>query len=244
MDISLFKKLGFSDKTARVYLALLCLGPSSVRNLAKKTEMNRGTVYDSLKWLKEIGLVTYYEKEAKQYFVAEDPSKLYDLLDRKSKEMNDLKEKLSDTVSELRSVYDKGGERPVSRYYEKEEIRKILEDVLEQCEKSPGKEYRVYSDVNLREYLYESFETYSVQRIARGIKVKVFAIGAGGELRGLDERKWLDVKPSTPTYIIIYPGNTAYISLNAQGEPFGVVIENDGIYEVQKAIFDSLWDKI
>lgn len=244
MDISILKKLGFSDKSARVFLTLLCLGPSSVRNLAKKTEMNRGTVYDSLKWLKEIGMVNYYEKEAKQYFVAEDPIRLHDLLNSQVKELDNLQGKLSEVILELRSVYDKGGSGPMSKYYEKGEIKKILESVLDKCEKSGEMEYRVYSDVNLREYLYESFSTYSDARVARGINVKVIAIGAGGILRGLDERKWLDVKPSTPTYIIIYPGHTAYISLNAQGEPFGVVIENEGIYEVQKTIFDSLWQKM
>jgi len=244
MDINIFKKLGFSDKVTRIYMALICLGPSSVRNLAKKTELNRGTIYDALKWLRDLGLVNFYEKETKQYFVAEDPSKLYDLVKEKSDELKEVDAKLKDIVLELRSVYDKGGERPVSRYYEKGEIKKILEDVLEKCEKSGQMTYRVYSDGNIREYLYEGFETFSDARVAKGISVKAIAVGEGGELRGLDERKWLKMKRATPSYILIYPGNTAYISLDAKGELVGVVIENEGVYEMQEGIFDALWEKL
>lgn len=244
MDLNILKKLGFSDRCASVYLALICLGPSSVRNLAKKTEMNRGTIYDALKWLKDAGLVNFYEKEAKQYFVAEDPEKLYEMTQKRNEELQEVNKKLKDVVMELRSVYDRGGERPVARYYEKGEIRKILEDVLEKCEKYGEMEYRVYSDQSIRSFLYEGFETFSDARVSKNIRVKVIATGDGGALRGLDERKWLDVKKNTPTYIIIYPGNTAYISLDAKSELVGVVIENEGVYETQKGIFESLWERI
>ena len=47
VDISLLKKLGFTDKCAQVYLALLRLGPSSVRALAEESGLNRGTTYDA-----------------------------------------------------------------------------------------------------------------------------------------------------------------------------------------------------
>ncbi|MBI5728889.1 MAG: ArsR family transcriptional regulator [Candidatus Magasanikbacteria bacterium] len=244
MDISIFKKLGFSDKESRVYLALLVLGPSSVRQLAKKTEQNRGSIYEALKWLREMELVSFYEKDTKQYFVAEEPEKLHEVVKRQTQALADVDKKLKEVVSELKSVYDRGGERPVARYYEKGEIRQILEDVLEKCENNDVKEYRVYSDASIREYLYEGFETFSDARVAKGIAVKVIAIGGGGELRGLDERKWLNKKNGTPTYILIYPGSTAYISLNAQGDLVGVVIENDGVCATQQNIFDALWEKL
>ena len=97
---------------------------------------------------------------------------------------------------------------------------------------------------SLREYLYDSFSTFSDVRVAKGIAVKAIAIGEGGELRGLDERKWLKSNSVSPTYILIYPGKTAYISLNAKQEPIGVVIENQGVFETQKTIFDQLWNTI
>ena len=92
-----------------------------------------------------------------------------------------------------------------------------------------------------KKYLYGNFPTFSDVRIAKGIAVKAISLGGEGELRGLDERKFISKKNNVPTYIIIYPGKTAYISLNAKEEPVGVVIENEGVYETQKLIFDELW---
>jgi len=244
MDINIFKKLGFSDKATSIYLALLRLGPSSVRQVSKVVEVNRGTVHEVLKWLQEQGLVDYYEKNTKQFFVAESPDKLEQVVQLRAQELKDVGQTLKLVIPELKSIHDKGGERPVSRYYEHDEIHLILENVLTTCEQTGEMLYRTYSTAGMREHLYKGFESFSDARIARKISVKVIAIGEGGELRGLDERKWLKTKIKTPTYIIIYPGKTAYISLNAQSEPVGVVIENDGVYNTQKIIFDSLWEQL
>lgn len=132
----------------------------------------------------------------------------------------------------------------MARYYERSEIPQILQDVIDTCEKDEEGMYRIYSTAGIREHLYDGFDTFSDVRISKGISVKVIALGVGGELRGLDERKWLSAAGKTPTYIIIYPGKTAYISFNAKQELVGVVIENQGVYETQKSIFDSLWNKL
>jgi len=242
MNLGIFQKLGFSDKESALYLALFRLGPSSVRKLAEEASLNRGTTYDALKWLEEKGLVTFYDKQGKQHFVAEPPEKLFSLIREQKGELDSAERALNHSLPELQAIYNKGGERPVARYFENEECKKILEDVLAVCETENEKMYRIYSVEGLREYLYKDFPTFSDVRIGKGIAVRAIAIGDGGELRGLDERKWLGAKVKTPTYIFIYPGKTAYISLNAKKEPVGVVIENDGVYETQKQIFDSLWN--
>lgn len=244
MDIDILKKLGFSEKSAKIYLALLQLGPSSVRNLAEFCSLNRGTTYDSLKWLQERGVVNYYKKDSKQHFVAENPEKLHRMIQDQQDELTRVDQVLERSLPELQALYNKGGERPVARYYSRKEIPQILEDVLESCEQADEPVYRIYSAEGMRKYLYEGFPTFSDARISKGIEVRVIAVGEGGELRGLDERKWLGKKSETPTYILIYPGKTAYISLDAKGEPVGVVIENDGVAETQKLIFDQLWQTL
>lgn len=241
MQIETLKSIGFSDKTAAIYLALLSLGPSSVRKLAEQAAINRGSVYDSLKWLQAKGLVDLYEKDTKQYFFAHDPAKIQDIVVEQQQALVQVEKKMDKVVAELSALYQRAGERPVARYYEREELAIILEDILATCEASPDKLYRMYSAEGVREYLYEQFPTFSDVRVAKGIAVQVIALGEGGELRGLDERKYLGAKGQTPTTIMIYPGKTAYISLDAKNEPVGVVIENAGVYETQKAIFDQLW---
>lgn len=244
MDISLLQQIGFSDKYAKVYLALLQCGPSSVRDLAESSGLNRGTVYDALKWMQDRGVVTFYKKESKQHFVAEHPEQLERLLDQRQSDIDEGRRSLERALPELLALHNKGGEQPVARYFGQDEIKDILEDVLETCEQAEHKHYRVYSAEPLRDYLYKDFPSFSDARIAKGVEVSVISVGDGGELRGLDERKWIKESSDVPAYTILYPGKTAHISLNAKGEAVGVVIQNDGIYQTQVLIFDQLWEAL
>ena len=123
--------------------------------------------------------------------------------------------------------------------------REILKDVLVTTSKLANKEYFVYSTGLIREHLYKSFKNFSSERVKKGIKVKVTAIGKGGELRGKDERKWLDnVDENAPNYIIIYGNKTAFISLGPTGEPIGTIIEDKDTSQMQKIIFKYLWEVI
>lgn len=190
-------------------------------------------------------MVGFYEKENKQFFVAEDPERLRAVVAREAEKIKNAEKELAGLIPELKSLYNHGGGAPVARYFESAvEIKKILEDVLATCERASETMYRIYSAAGIREYLYDGFETFSDARVSKNIGVKVIALGEGGELRGLDERKWLKAESVTPTYIIIYPGKTAYISLNAKKEPVGVVVENMGVFETQKVLFDELWQKL
>ncbi|OGY81633.1 MAG: hypothetical protein A3F54_01035 [Candidatus Kerfeldbacteria bacterium RIFCSPHIGHO2_12_FULL_48_17] len=245
MDISILKKIGFSDKTAIIYLTLLQLGPSSVRALAAKAQLNRGTTYDALKWLQEQGVVNYFHKDTRQYFVAEAPEKLQTMAASRKQEIHDVEKTLTTIIPELKSLYDRGGEKPVARYFEgKKGVHQILDDVLQTTAKDKERLYRIYSAVNIREHLYQAYENYNEVRVKKKVKVKAIAIGEGGQLHGLDERKWISARGGSQTYILIYLGKTGYISIDAEKKPFGVVIENRGVYETQKIIFDELWKKL
>src|SRR3989344_5927610 len=85
MIVENLRQFGLNEKEISVYLSLISLGRSPVRLVAKEAKVNRGTTYDILKNLVELGLVSYYKdygKEDKpQYFVAEPPRKLLDAID-------------------------------------------------------------------------------------------------------------------------------------------------------------------
>lgn len=247
MDLSLLKKIGLSDKEAKIYQILVSSGPSSVRGMAELSGLNRGTVHDSLKLLQAKRLINFY-KENKQYFVAENPERIRALLDEKEEETREMKMAIEKILPELIALHHSGKKRPIAKYYGKEEIKDVLEDVLKVCEDDSEKIYRVYSAGEIRNHVYQDFPSFSDARVAKGVKVRVIAVGKGGQLRGLDERKWLEVKKEEsslkPSYIIIYPGKVAHISLDEKQEPIGVLVENSGISETQKLLFDALWEKI
>jgi sugar-specific transcriptional regulator TrmB len=242
MDI--FKKLGFSDNEEKVYLHLLKNGAASIRQIAGDTGINRGTVYEALKELVTRGLVSHSEKKQRQQFVAENPSVLKAIVEEETEKLAGIRKDIAKSLPNLEALYVTKHEQPVIKIYEGHTGTKvILEDVLKTAINEPEKTYRVYSAANIREYLYYNFASFSDRRIKLKIKAKVIAIGAGGEIRGLDERRWISEKRGAPAYVIIYGKKMAIISLS-QGRPHSVVIEDGGLADIQKLVFDSLWSKL
>lgn len=246
MTEEVLKQFGLREKEIRIYLALLKLGASSVRKISQEAGINRGTSYDVLRELMKIGLVSFYEKKSHQYFVPEDPAKMISILEDRKEKISKLKEDLKKTVDELQYEYCRIARKPFVRYYHGYSgAKEILEDVLKAVGKAELKEYYVYSTESIREYIYKSFKDFSKKRIEKGIHVKVLAIGEGGELRGKDERKWIaGIGESAPNYIIIYGNKVAFISVNSENEPMGIIIDDKATSRMQKIIFDSIWRSI
>lgn len=245
MDNSIFKKLGLSDKETAVYLALLQNGASSVRDLAALTKLNRGSAYDILKSLQELGLVSFFHKNTKQNFVAEDPDKLLKLLNDRQAELKKAESKLKELIPELASLKDKGGDKPVTKFYEgRTGIKFILDDILSSLKESGISEYYVYSAAGVREDVYGAYPDFNKKRIKNKIKANTISLSAGGGTYGLDERKWLKAEQANAgnmTYILIYADKCAFISRDSRNNPVGVIIENKMIYQTQKALFLHLW---
>jgi len=241
----ILENLGLSEKEVKIYLTSLKLGPASVRRIAEGSEINRGTAYDILRGLIDLGLISYYHQDKKQYFIAEDPKKLKDAIKQKQEKLEETKTEIDRIIPQLRSIYNKAGTKPVVKYYEGYAgMKLILEDVISVSQTVSDKEYYAFSSSTIKEYLYNVYPNFSKDRIEAGIKVKVISIGPGGETRGLDERKWLTKKESTPTYILIYAGKVAMISVDANSRPIGVIIEDNNIYQTQRMTFEFIWEKL
>lgn len=239
-------QFGLNEKEISIYLSLISLGPSPVRLIARQAGVNRGTTYDILKSLEEQGLVSYYKhygtEEKRQYFVAEPPQRILDAIENKKRGLETVKGEFKKILPELESLYEKSGAKPVVKYYEgKQGVKTILSDVLATVSHQAEKVYYVYSSADIRKYLYEAYPSFTDDRISGGITVRAVAIGEGGELVGLDERKWLSRQESAPTYVLIYGSKLAMITLDATSQPVGVIIENEGLYKTQEMIFQKLW---
>lgn len=243
---SLFAAVGVSLKEAKVYLSLVKEGPSSVRQLAAATGLNRGTVYDALKVLQANGLVRFYNAETRQYFVAEPPKRLEELAQEKEESFHRATADLGTVVSQLESLYDGGDRKPIARMYEGAEgVREILSDVLASMEKITDPEYYVYSSSAVRSAgLYAGFPDFTKLRIEKGVHVKNISFGKMGVTSGLDERKHVESDAGAPTYVLIYAEKVANIFLDDRGEFTGLIIENRAMYETQRVLFFELWDRL
>jgi sugar-specific transcriptional regulator TrmB len=242
MVIPTLKQLGLSDKEVRIYLALLAKGQASVRTLAQETGINRGTTHDVLKSLMGHGLLSTTRKGTRHYYLAEHPRKLNAVIRQRLSDLQHAQQNVQDILPELHAMMATKQEAPVVKYFEGlSGIRSILEDVLDTVSMLDDPTYFAYSAANIRHVLLEADPTFSEERIRRGVQVKVIALGEGGKLVGLDERKWLPQQTNAPTYQILYHHRVASIALNSVGEPFSVLIEHRDIAQMQKRIFSHLW---
>lgn len=254
----ILKNFGLSEKEIAVYLALIELGPSSVREISAKSKVNRGTTYDILKALIALGVVSYYNKESKQYFAAEEPEKLLSAIDQKKENLDEVRGSIKENLPLLKTLFEKQGGKPVVKFYEGSKgIRQIFEDVLDEVAKLNHRTYYLYSSATSedRRNVYGAMPDFSKKRVAKNIKVKIISLGEDGKLAGLDERKQM-VTPPNPlfkkeggikgggTHEIIYAGKVAHIGIDQNGEPVGVVIQNEEIYHMQKEIFDYNWQQL
>ena len=244
--LSIMKHIGLNDRESAVYLFLLENGPASVRAIAKGTGINRGSVYEAIKSLqKSWGLTSYYHETTRQYFIAEDPEKLDDIAYRQQKTLESAHDQLKHLLPELRSRMTRIEKKPVVRYYEGPlGVRAILQDVLATMTKQKKKDYYVYSALDVRKLLYAKFPDFAKERIKRKIRVKVIAIGEGGALWGLDERKWLTRTGRGPAYIILYGDKVAMISLDDRQTLHGILLEDINIAATNSMIFEQLYQRL
>jgi hypothetical protein len=130
-------------------------------------------------------------------------------------------------ISERLKEEIRGGQ-PVMKLYEGTKgVRQIFEDVLESVTTSKDKQYWIYSSATVKErkLVYAAMPDFNKKRLSKKIKVQTISLGLGGELVGLDQRKWLNSKNANlkATHQIIYAGKVAHISLDDAQNPHGSV---------------------
>ncbi len=113
------QKLGLTEKEARVYLAALELGGSSVQDIAKKAGVKRPTTYVILETLKEKGLIFEEKQSRRSEYFAESP----DILKKKVQEQ---KQAIDESMPFLQSMYNSEKVKPKVLVYEGVENMKRL----------------------------------------------------------------------------------------------------------------------
>ena len=113
MDDKIIKQLddvGLTNSEAKVYLAILELGNTNVSDIAKKTEINRRDVYDTLSTLLDKRLIVQIIGNKKGTYAGIDPDKLIELIQSKEVILESVipameKDYTSEKVNERAIVY-------------------------------------------------------------------------------------------------------------------------------------------
>ncbi|MEN9342304.1 MAG: hypothetical protein RIQ54_560 [Candidatus Parcubacteria bacterium] len=239
------KNLGLSDKEAKVYTAMLELGPSSVLEISARTGVNRPTTYVQIESLRRMGLVSIQTKGKKQLFQAESPDQFNVLLEREQAGVEEKKKELSDILPDLLAMFDASGGRPKVRFLEGiEGIRKMQEEFLRSGEKVV---YEISSYDDVLRLFPDHLKSFSPRRIENKITSKLIYTSSTGPIAELSknengEARYIPSDKMPIDFDVAIYGNTiALISLKTSNIS-GVFIEHTQLAESFRGLFNFIWN--
>ncbi len=235
--------LGFGSKEARVYLALLELGPSTTTEIARVAKVNRTTTYPILESLAKDGLINFVGETKIQKFVAENPDKVISYLQKKVKQDEENLKKAQKLMPELLSLYN-FKQKPKVKFYEGiDRVREAFEDTLNA--KGEIVAYAVGTDMfdALGE---EYFKSYFKRRTEKNISVRVIAPDDS------DSREVIKNDINELRESVLIPSDKFYFSIETNIynntimmaswlEKFAVIIESAEIANFHKKMFELAW---
>lgn len=234
--------LGLSENEAKVYLAALNLGPSTILKIARAAETKRTTVYSVIESLKQKGLINIELKGWKKLFVAENPEKLDSILENKRIE-------LKDSLPELMAVYNlKGGEGFIKYYEGLEAVKSIYENILKDV--NIHDDYSVVSNMDDWLKLDKKFFLDFIKRRAKlNINIRLLLQDSKvardfkkAEKNYNEKVKILPKETSLTTNLIVIPKKVVIQQLTPP--IMAIVIENKSIIKAHQEMFEIIWNSI
>lgn len=243
--------LGLSKVQAEIFDCLLENGPQKAGDIAKKTKRPRGVAYKGLEELANLSLVSKKEAKAGIFvFAAEHPSNLEKVLEQKEKDLAKTKSAFESSLPDLISAYNLISNKPGVRFYEGEEgLKKALEDTL-----ASKTEILLLLDKEALEKEQEFREInadYKKKREKLGIVKKVIRIGVepyheasfGSEYQKITDIRYLNKTNATfKSSVQIYDNKISFQVID-KGQIISIIIEDKNIYEMNKFIFNCLWEE-
>lgn len=242
--ISSLEKIGFSNKKARVYLALLELGNAVPTDIAKKAQLKRTTVYNILPELLADGLVKTSVTQKKKIYFIEDTR---DLLERTRAQQLVLQ----DVLPELAAMHNVISTKPRVRFLEGEAgVRDFFHATLEYSH--PGD--IIYELVGPKAFYTklpkDIANSYVPDRMRKKIRIRIIAspsdVAAGMAKRAqqeLREIKFIEgLEKEFNAAMVVYAHHVGFISFT---ENFtGVILESVAISRMMRTMFEKMWNAI
>jgi sugar-specific transcriptional regulator TrmB len=239
-------KTGLTKDQAKIYEVLLKSGVMPASKASLEAGLKRGLGYKVIEQLVLLGLVEKIDKKV-ALFAPCHPSKLKEFIQKKGDEIRNIEASLSGSIGSMVSDYNLNSGKPNIQFFEGEEgIRKVLEDSLYSKE-----EILSYADItSVQKYLPKVNEWYVAQREKKGVLKKVIMPDLPESRSMLSSYHTtitksrlinLDALPFK-SVMQIYDGKVSYVTLS-EDQMIGVIIEDQAIYEMQKALFNFTWTK-
>jgi HTH-type transcriptional regulator, sugar sensing transcriptional regulator len=234
------QNIGLDDKEAKVYLAGLQLGPTTIQDLAQASGVKRSTVYEVVDALIEKNLIITTQKGKKKIFVAQEPDNLLLFLKQRQ---NILEQILPD----LESLKNTSAQKPAIRVYEGiEGIKQVYMDMI----KKPGEISVLGAPRRAIAKMVWDFlaNDWTPLRLKNKIPMRLVNVNESGEVKRDFTREEFPKKLETTKYlpannypfsigIYLYRQKTAFVSFQ-ESEMVAIVIRSPEINRTMKMIFE------
>jgi len=232
MLINELQNLGLSDKEAKVYLALMELGPSSAFEISKRTGIHHSTVYLEMNSLLDKNLVSKY---------------INDLIDSKKEQLTKEERILNTLLPELSNLYMSSMEKTKIKIYEGEEGVKQIEDDAD-IELNQMGEHTCYSftPLDLLDEI-DPKDNVAKRRIGRQEKLKMIYTHADGIQKYNNPKKFREArflsrsKYPFNSLVVIIPDHSVRI-FSFIGGFVGFWIFNKDFANTLKMMWDVFWE--
>ena len=237
--VEALEKIGLSDKQAKVYLAALELGDSTIQELARKSGVKRPSIYNFLDEMINKGYLTKNEIKGKTHITAEKPESIIEKQKRQTAMMNNL-------LPDLLGIYNSPAEKPKIKFYEGfEGIKKVYDNLI--TEEKPIHTFGDY-DIMLSSELSAYMDNWARERAKKNIPIRIIT-QENSPLKNYENRNITDLREvkyaqnaKFSTEINIFGDKVALISFQKPG--MGAIIENKNTAETLMSVWQLLWDNL
>ena len=241
----IFKKIGLSEKMAKVYGVVLEFGSQTVQQIAQRVGIPRPTAYVHIESLTKKGLVSKIEKGGRVYFVAESPENLKRLIEKNLKEAAVASLEFRKNIPQLNILFEAAEEKPRIKFFEgKEGLLTMIKDFktskFESAEEfvSMDKAFETIPPNNndFRQKITKKFKKTPMRIIytsKRGPFLK--------DKEGSTERRFIPLEkfPYSGS-ITIYGSKVALMTKNKH--LVGTIIKNREIANTIRTLFNFTWE--
>jgi sugar-specific transcriptional regulator TrmB len=235
--INLLQKTGFTEKEAKIYLALLELGQGDVTSIAKSAGLKRSIVYVLVDELIEKGYVSMLPNRKINTYQAIDPGIILTQIKATTKNFSEM-------LPFFRSLHNKGDKKPKLHYIENREgILKIYEEMNNHNDQFFLSSYSRLEDCfpgivpewikNYKNRRYNFIARHLLSDSPHEIEYAKQLQSIGQKIRISSELKNIKMD------FTLYGNKLALTSL--EEKPFIVLIESEELVNSMKPIFEIAW---
>lgn len=246
IDLKTLKQVGLEENEAKIYLALLELGETTVIPLSKEASLARTTCYSVIDRMANKGLLSKVTRGKHVYLSAASPEKLHEIAILNEEEAREQRKTIAKVIPQLVGLSEKAPGKPKIQYFSgRQGVRAIFEDLL------TSGEVKSYYLGSVQKCVGIVGESFIKDWIKRRVKAGIFSYGVRIETeeeftttfkssrKKMRQIKFAPQGADFPVYTVIYGNKVAFITSKKEG--FGLILESKDFTTTFKSLFDITW---